>query len=133
MVELKQMKEKHNQPYSGSFGISYHKRANEVNVAVGVELLWSAVLLEGKTHVPVSDFCPVQTFTFFQGTWFWIIEWLRPLPYTVLAATLSFQCCLLSEQVSLCPSPFLSEVQASIREICPLEWQDCSRLPLFAQ
>lgn len=53
-----------------------------------------------------------------------IPEWPRVLPYVVLATTFCSSSLLLAiEQVSLCPFSFLP---LPIREMCPLEWQDCN-------
>lgn len=52
-----------------------------------------------------------------------IPEWPRVLPYVVLATTFCSSSLLLAiEQVSLCPFSF----PLPIREMCPLEWQDCN-------
>lgn len=68
-----------------------------------MELVWSLVTLEGKTLVPVSDLCTVQTFTFFQGKCIQALEWLDLLPCTALAATFSLFWCLLLEQACVPP------------------------------
>lgn len=73
MVELKLIKEGGKKKIS--CGTSYHKRANQVNVAVVWNFCGLLLHFRVNTHVPVSDLCTVKTFTFFQGKCIQILEW----------------------------------------------------------
>lgn len=135
MVELKLIKGRGREPFLWFTWDMLPQEGKSSKCSCGMELLWSVVTLEGKyscsskwlVHSPNIYILSRQMHSDARTA-------ISSSLYIISSNFLSSLCCLLSEQVSLCPSPFLSEKQANIRETYPLEWPDCNILPfLFAQ